>query len=153
MTATPGPAVRRALELLQRLREGDADRPTICAELGWSRVDLRTAVQALRDELADQGMEHSVVAEPHGHKQPWLYGLRSGNEIIGATSTDGTDSRWVPNRLDDAERRLKTIKNVLKVAVKATDGRTLLGRKARIYALHLSRAEEEVALAVADFDA
>jgi hypothetical protein len=61
-------------------------------------------------------------------------------------SVDAEQSRWVINRLQDTERRVQTIAHVLEVAVNSLDGRTNEGKKARIYHLHIKRAQEEVAL-------
>ncbi|MPZ14297.1 MAG: hypothetical protein GEU73_07710 [Chloroflexi bacterium] len=132
---------QRAEELFTLLADGDRDRDEICADRGWDYSQMRQAVQQLRDMLAADGDVINVVAEPNGWQQPWMYGLRDGGAIL-----DPEQSRWMTNRLGDTERRIKTISHVLDAAVNATDGRTVEGRKARIYELHLRRAAEEVAL-------
>lgn len=134
-------AERRAEQLYDLLSNGDKDSRSIIDETGWAHYQFLKAVQKLRDILAANGDVISVVAEPNGPRQPWLYGLRAGQSIV-----DAERSRWAPNRLQDAERRIMTIGHVLEVAVNATDGRTVEGKKARIYHLHIKRAQEEVAL-------
>lgn len=120
-----------------------ADRPRTQSEVvaltGWTVRRFSSAVQRLRDILAASGDTINVPAEPQGQREEWVYALTDGAGII-----DAERSQWAPNRMKDAERRLKTIKHVFSAAVEATDGRTVEGRKARIYQLHLARAEEEI---------
>lgn len=131
----------RAEELFSLLAADDMNRDEICADRGWTHGQLRAAVQKLRDILAADGDTINVVCEPDGWRQPWQYRLRAGGDIL-----DAEESRWMTNRLGDTERRITTIGHVLDAAVNATDGRTIEGRKARIYQLHISRAIEEIAL-------
>jgi hypothetical protein len=138
----------RAEVLFDLLADSDQTYVTVQAATGWNRPQIMKAVQVLRDILAANGDVISVTAEPQGKGQPWLYSLRAGNQI-----TNAEESRWINNRIGDAERRLTTIKHVLEVAVRALDGRTAAGQKARIYHMHLKRAEEEVALLVTNGDA
>jgi hypothetical protein len=130
--------------LFDLLVEGEQTYITIRARTGWSRTKIIKTVQVLRDILGD-GDEISVTCEPQGKCEPWLYALRAGEHII-----DSSESAWLPNRFGDAERRLMTIRHVLDAAVQGLDGRTAIGRKARIYRMHLRRAEEEIALLSSD---
>lgn len=136
---------KRAEILFDLLSDGDQTYETVCERTGWTRKEFFKAAQTLRDILAANGDVISVVAEPQGSREPWKYSLAAGTVIM-----DPEKSRWVINRLQDAERRLFTIGNVTEVASKALDGRTTDGRKARIYNLHIKRAQEEVALLTAD---
>jgi hypothetical protein len=131
----------RAAELFDLLSARDRTISEVRALTGWNSYQYGKAVQRLRDILAADGDDINVVAEPQGHREGWLYGLRAGSAIV-----DASESQWVPNRMKDAERRLKTIKHVMQAAVSATDGRSVVGKKARIWALHLTRAEEEITL-------
>jgi hypothetical protein len=132
---------QRAEVLFDLLADADRTRDEIQAKTAWNRPQFQKAVQTLRDILAANGDVISVVCEPHGHRAPWLYCLRAGAEVLNAE-----ESRWIINRLQDAERRLLTIGNVMEVAARGLDGRSIEGRKARIYELHIRRAAEEVAL-------
>lgn len=132
---------KRAEELYDILSNGDQTSHQITDKMVWSHWQLMSAVQNLRDILAANGDVISVTAEPQGHREPWLYGLRAGKAII-----DTETSQWLPNRLQDTERRIKTIRHVLEAAVNSLDGRTTDGKKARIYHLHITRAQEEVAM-------
>lgn len=131
----------RAEVLFDLLADGDHTYETIQDKTGWTRGQVLKAVQKLRDILATNGDVISVVAEPQGKRDPWVYRLKGGKDIL-----DAEQSQWVINRLQDTERRVATIENVLAVAVNALDGRTTHGKKARIYHLHIKRAREEVAL-------
>jgi hypothetical protein len=134
-------AEKRAEELFDLLTGGDLTSAEIVDKTGWRYSQFLKAVQTLRDILAANGDVISVTAEPQGSRETWLYSLRAGKQIV-----DAEQSRWVINRLQDAERRVETIAHVLEVAVNSLDGRTTEGRKARVYHLHIKRAQEEVAL-------
>lgn len=123
------------------LVEGDKTSAELIKITGWKYKKFLKAIQALRDILAANDDVISVTAEPQGGSNPWLYSLKAGKAIV-----DPEQSRWVLNRLQDAERRIETIEHVLDVAVNSLDGRTVAGKKARIYRLHIKRAREEVAL-------
>lgn len=77
-------------------------------------------VRRLRATLGDD--EISVVCDPRGMRETWLY------RIVG-NPTDAAP--WQENRLSDMESRLETILNVSTSVARNTDGRTLVGRKAR----------------------
>jgi len=132
----------RAGQLFDLLAEGDRTSADIMATTGWERSMFIKTVQVLRDILAADGDVISVVADPDRRtNEPWTYRLAAGGAIL-----DPEDSQWIINRLQDAERRIKTIKHVLQVAVNGLDGRSTEGRKARIYHMHINRAQEEIAL-------
>lgn len=82
-----------------------------------------------------------MIAEPNGFRQPWLYRLIDGGQIV-----DGEATRWVDNRTGDIDRRLVTFLSVLATAVRSTNGRTVKGRKARVLQLHMNRALEDIRL-------
>jgi len=138
-------SAQRAEQLFDLLTDGDLTSAQIIDKTGWSYSQFLKAVQSLRDILAANGDVISVVAEPQGGREPWLYALRAGKTIINAE-----DSRWVINRLGDAQRRVTTILHVLQVAKETLDGRTIEGKKARIYHLHITRAQEEIAMLADD---
>ncbi len=139
MTATD----KRAEVLFDILAEGDCTSADILDRTSWSYSQFMEAVQRLRDICAASGDVISVTAEPRGSREAWMYSLKAGKAIV-----DAEQSRWIINRLGDAERRVETMQHVLDVAVNSLDGRTLAGRKARIYHLHVKRAQEEVALLI-----
>lgn len=115
-------------------------REDVCESEDWDGFKFHQAVQWLRDNLAT-GDTISVIAEPQGHRRPWRYRLVGGTQVI-----DGEADQWVRNRWGDIDRRLKTLMSVLAVAVRATDGRSTLGRKARVLQMHLTRAWEDIQL-------
>lgn len=131
----------RAGALFDLLADGDQDYETIREATGWSRGQIIKTVQRLRDILAANDDEIQVVCEPQGQWEPYVYRLKGGKEIL-----DAEKSRWAIGRTLDLDRRGRTLEAVLSVAVRATDGRTLPGKKARIWHLHIKRAREEVAL-------
>jgi len=136
---------KHAGELFDMLANGDKTSAEILKTTGWGYGTFMATVQRLRDTLANDGDVISVVAEPQGTRQdrrgakPYLYRLVAGQTII-----DPEHSKWVANRIDDSERRLKTIAAVLDVTVKATDGRTALGKKAVRFHRHVTRALEDI---------
>lgn len=132
---------QRAGELYDLLANGGLTSHQIIDKMSWSYSQFMSAVQKLRDILAANGDIISVVAEPQAAREPWLYSLQAGKVIL-----DTEKSQWLPNRLQDTERRIKTIQHVLEVAVNSLDGRTTEGKKARIYHLHIKRAQEEVVM-------
>ena len=131
----------RLLELLADAPEG-LNRIDTGIEEGWSDCMFNEAVQWLRDDLATNGYSYSVVCDPDpaDHLGPWIYKLMDGDQIIDAQNT-----QWVVNRVHDAERRLFTMRGVVATAVKATDGRTNEGKRARIIDKHITRAIEDLA--------
>jgi|SRR6516164_2233073 hypothetical protein len=143
---TPG-QIQAATDLFELLVEGDQTYVTLNARMGWTRNQILKYVQVLRDVLATDADTISVTCDPDPDDPlgPWVYTLRAGTGIV-----DPENTRWLVNRLGDAERRLVTIRHVVDIAAQTLDGRSNDGKKARIYALHLKRAEEEVAMLTSD---
>ena len=140
-------AEERAGELFDMLEAGDLSSAEVCRRTGWTHGQFLQAVQTLRDICSSEGDVISVVAEPQGAREPWLYSLKAGTMMM-----DVANSRWIPNRLRDSERRLKTIVHVLDAASASLDGRSAPGRRSRIYGLHIHRAIEEVTMLGLDDD-
>jgi hypothetical protein len=116
----------------------------ICYAEDWSGAQFRAALQWLRDNLGT-GDTLTVIAEPNGFREPWLYRLIDGGQVV-----DGEASRWVNNRTNDLDRRLLTLMSVLATAVRSTDGRSAKGRKARALQVHMTRALEDIRMIDAD---
>lgn len=131
----------RAYELFDLLVDGPQTYETACAAMRCTRAQFNQAVQFLRDDCAATNGAFTVTCDPQGYAEPWLYTLRHGAEVNDPESTG-----WVINRLGDAERRLMTISHVLAVAARVLPGRSIEARKARIFKLHIERAQEEVAM-------
>lgn len=127
-------------DLLVQYPEG-LTGPDVQDILDWDANQFGAAVQALRDIFSDDGDSITVVCEPQGQREPWLYIL-----VDGAATTNEDDSRWVGIMLNHIERRLKTMRNVLATGIKATRATSIIGRKVRIYHLHITRAQDEVRL-------
>src|SRR5262245_17849949 len=140
---------QRELNRAEELYDMLADAPDgmlsseIEATAGWTLNERLKAAQTLRDWLAmeDDTITLTCDPDPYIPLGPWRYRLIGGNGVI-----DPEQSRWMINRLGDMERRLATIKHVIDVAAKTLDGRSIEGRKARIYRMHIGRAEEEIAM-------
>lgn len=106
-----------------------------CETLDIRADEFNDAVQALRDTLGDD--EITLICEPQGPRQQWRYWLTGRFE----------DARWwVTNRIKDLERRLMTVEHLAASLVKATDGRTLIGRKARHVHLSVKHLREQLEL-------
>lgn len=132
----------RALRLLSLLMEdGELQSRHIMGGTGWSQGQVYKAAQTLRDMITDMGLGDvmTVTCDPFGQGQ-WWYALRRGAAVHNRSAT-----KWVPNRIKDLRRRLKTIRSVCKAAVLATDGRTEDGRVARIILECLELAEQKIA--------
>lgn len=131
--------IERAEELFELLSDGDLDRDEIIAATEWSRVQFYKAVQTLRDILSGNNDTISVTAEPQGHLECWIYGLKGAGTIL-----EPENSEWISNRIRDLDRRIPTILAVVNAAVNGSDGRGKLGKKARAYRKHLTRAIEDI---------
>lgn len=115
--------------------------PDIQDALDWDANKFATAVQALRDVFSQEGDSITLVAEPQGSREPWLYILIDGSAI-----TDEEKSRWTSIMVNHIERRILTMRNALATGKKATRANSTIGKKVRIYHLHIERALEEVRL-------
>lgn len=112
----------------------------ICDETGWTRAQFGQAVQDLRHALGDSDSIRTVLCEPNGFRQPWLYSLRDG-----AISIDENESGWLPFNMDYIETRLTTTLAVVKTGVRQKDGRTAEGKLLRRLMTDLTRSLEDVA--------
>jgi hypothetical protein len=91
-----------------------------CDSLAWSRPQFGLMVRKLRLILGSD--EINLICEPTGTLGPWTYRLVGNYD----------DARvWVTNRIDDLTSRLETIHSIAASAMKAADGRSVQGRKAR----------------------
>lgn len=105
------------------------------AELEIKRLsDFNRSARRLRITLGEDD-EINLVCDPQGSGEKWLYRLVGNLEEAGP---------WVANRLRDMEARLETQHGVAKSVVTATDGRSVEGRKARLFAKVYSRLREDL---------
>lgn len=111
----------------------------ICDETGWSKWQFGQAVQDLRHALGNGEGTMTVLCEPDGQRQPWLYSLREG-----AVSIDETESGWLPFSMDYIKTRLSTTLAVVKTGVRQKDGRTAEGKILRRLMTDLTRSLEDV---------
>jgi hypothetical protein len=79
----------------------------------------------------------NLVCERVGAHRPHAYFLTG--QLDGAKP-------WTLERIGDAETRLETIAAVVQSFVNGTDGRTVDGKLARLFARTLERAREDIAL-------
>jgi hypothetical protein len=98
----------------------------------------RKAMRSTRLTLAE-GDTLFVIAEPQGPREPWLYQL-----VDGKTLVDAEHSGWTTNRIGDAQSRVHLLSEAMGVAARATDGRSIPGRKARVMAKALHRLDEDL---------
>jgi hypothetical protein len=104
-------------------------------DLGWKRPEFTKVHRMLRVLLGNDD-QINLVCDPQGRNEPWRY------RLIG--DVDGARP-WVGNRLRDSETRIGTVQAVCTSLVKATDGRTADGRRARIMNKGLGRILEDLA--------
>ena len=106
--------------------------------------DHPAANQAIRDlRLAlGESDELTVPCYPQGQGERWLYVLAHGTLVV---DDDEPEGQWIANRLGDAKARIETMAAVANAAVRDTDGRTPLGREARVLAKALGRLREDLA--------
>ena len=124
--------------------------PEVEEETGWSSCIFQATVQSLRDWLAVDGNDIDGVhytlpcdPEPGNWRGPWVYCLTPGDEVEpSAAAAEG--KRWLINRLSDVDRRLVTVQNTTVNIVRQTDGRTVVGKKARDLHKTISRAMEDL---------
>lgn len=91
------------------------------AEFSWSRRRVGQATHTLRVILATE--PENLVCEQETPLRPWVYRL---------TDEKGHTRAWASNRVLDLETRLETMLGVAQSTVKATDGRTDPGKRARV---------------------
>lgn len=107
------------------------------------KIDLpvhscRRAMRNARLTLAE-GDTLFVIAEPQGPREPWLYKLVDGKVLVRPD-----ESGWTTNRVGDAQSRVHLLHVAMDVAARATDGRSIEGRKARVMAKSLRRLDEDL---------
>lgn len=102
-------------------------------------VGFRRAGDVVRELRLIFGNDDTInlVCERVGPRQPSIYFL--------AGQLDGAKP-WTLERLGDAETRLETIAAVVQSFVNGTDGRTVDGKIARLFARSIDRAREDIAL-------
>ncbi|HEY5985123.1 MAG TPA: hypothetical protein VIV12_01890 [Streptosporangiaceae bacterium] len=104
-------------------------------ELGWRRSQFIKVARQLRLMLGNDD-QINLVCDVEARNAPWRYRLVGNFDQA---------REWGRNRTDDAESRLTTISGVLASVVKATDGRSRDGRRARIMQRAITRAKEDLA--------
>lgn len=114
-------------------------RYDVADDLGWTKDRFTKAVNATRRTLGHDDMIN-LVCDPQGQHEAWLY------RLVG---TPAESSVWIANRVGDTEARLHTMKDVSRSMERASDGRTIAGRKAR----KMARSFEYLIQELADIDA
>jgi len=112
--------------------------PDFCEELSLPRRTIYKGIRDARMILAEDDTLF-ILSDPQGAREPWLYRLVDGAMVI-----DASESGWVSNRIGDAQTRVQTIYAGMRVAARATDGRTRDGRKARVLARACGRLVEDL---------
>lgn len=88
---------------------------------GWKhRSHFFRVVRRLRLILGDDD-EVTVVCDPRGMRETWLYQLVGDPELAYP---------WQANRIGDMEARLETVLAVSTSVARTVDGRTTVGKKA-----------------------
>jgi len=104
--------------------------------LGCNHRDVNQAIRDLRAFLGDTD-DLNFPCDPQGQGERWLYRLVGNYDDVRA---------WAANRVGDAESRLRTMQAMLASIVRATDGRTVAGRRARIMETALRHLVEDLDL-------
>lgn len=112
----------------------------VCDETGWSRAQFSQTVRDLRHALGAGDGTQTLLSEPDGFRQPWLYSIRDGAVVV-----NGEESRWLPSRARYIETALMTAVAVVKPGVRDTDGRSAEGKILRRLLKDLNRSLEDVA--------
>lgn len=112
--------------------------PEIIEAVHMPYESCRVAMRDLRLTLGEDDTLF-VIAEPQGPREPWLYRLIDGSVLVG-----GEESGWAANRIGDAQSRIHLLAVAMSTAERATDGRTLNGRKARMMAMELRHLDEKL---------
>lgn len=118
-TKTVDDAINELFDYAATHREGFT-APEARDALGISQTVFESAIRGIR-RIFDTGKE-TLVADRRGHNEPWLYRLVSTYE-----DAEG----WAGEQLRHLETRIGTMVAVLSAIVRATDGRTRNGKKAR----------------------
>lgn len=104
-------------------------------DLGWQRPYFTKIHRQLRILLGNDD-QINLVCDPQGRNEPWRYRLIG--DVEGAKG-------WVGNRLRISESHITTTRAVTSSLIRATDGRTNDGRRARIMNRGLGRILEDLA--------
>ena len=106
----------------------------LTGDTDWNRRDANAAIHDLRKFLGDTD-DINLVCNPNGHGQRWVY--RLVGDLAGLQP-------WARNRLGDSETRLRTMNSMTASIVKATDGRSAEGKRARIIETGLRHLVEDL---------
>jgi phosphoribosylformylglycinamidine (FGAM) synthase-like amidotransferase family enzyme len=102
-------------------RPGGFTYADVYKDLQWERSRLIRTARQVRLLFHDDTV--NLICDPQGFRQPWLYRLVGNYD----------DARpWSANRAGDLEARLITMLAVAETTVHTTDGRTALGKRARL---------------------
>jgi hypothetical protein len=110
----------------------------MAAKLSMPIPAISRAIRSARETLGEDDTLF-ILCEPQGSREPWLYRLVDGSTLI-----DFAESAWVPNRVRDAQSRVSMIALAMAIASRATDGRSIDGRKARAMTRQLGRLVEDL---------
>lgn len=94
--------------------------------------EIKGVIRGLRLVLASE--DRNLTATPAGPNQEWLYTI------------DAQSEAWAANRVGDAESRLETMTAMMQSVVRATDGRTMVGRKSRKMEVTFRHLQEDLGL-------
>lgn len=103
-------------------------------EFGWDRAYFFAVVREVRLDLAGDSITLPCV--PQGHGELWLYTLIGGSDESG--------KKWQQNRIGDTESRLQTMEAVSSAIARDTDGRSVVGKKARKISRVIGRLIEDL---------
>lgn len=106
----------------------------ISAELEVPPRRARSVIRTFRLTFGEDDTIN-LICDPNGQNNQWLYRL---------TGSMVETEPWAKNRLDDAEARLTTMSTVLASVERGLDGRSVEGRKARIWRRAIERAREDI---------
>ena len=96
--------------------------PYLREKLSWRENHAREAIHDLRLMFGEID-EINLICEPIDGRGPWTY------RLVG--TTEDADE-WTQIRMRDIDSRMVTVHALTRSLVKATDGRSSTGRKARL---------------------
>ena len=99
-------------------------------DLGWPRREFFKMVHRLRRIYRE-----ALICTPQGQHEPYLYQL---------VTTYLDAEPWGVNRTLDCKERLRTINSILSAVVPASDGRTKIGKQARVMRRTITRLLEDL---------
>ena len=103
------------------------------SRFGWSRRYFLEMARQLRLMFAGDDVVLVCERNPDAKRGPWIYSLSDDIRL------------WIADRVQQLDSQSQTMEAVARSAVKATDGRTLLGKLARVYARQLRHLNEVIA--------